>query len=154
MRRALPRGLDLPSGSGSPQQYFFLFSFLYLFSNRFSISHICFAYQLFHPINVKRTSYEISAVWKQRHRIIWNTFTTEYKLQSLSRQNWVPQSAKECCPPPPPPVGPKGETYSLAGEGEGDPIPPKEKTLWYSAYICISSTSFKYWINEYGKAIS
>jgi hypothetical protein len=131
MRRALPRGLDLPSGS--PLQYFFLFSFLYLFSNRFSISHICFAYQHFHPINVKRTSYEISMVSKQTHRIILNTLN--YRVSSFlsSRQNWVPPSAKECCPPPPP-VGPKGETYSLAGEGEGDPIPTKEKTLCYSAY--------------------
>ncbi len=119
-----------------------LFSFLYLFSNRFSISHICFAYQLFHPINVKRTSYEISMVWKQRHRIIWNTYSTEYtECQAFCPVvrigSHVPHPLTHKGVLLPPLVGSNWETHSLAGEGVGDPIPAKEKTLCYSAYIIL-----------------
>jgi hypothetical protein len=54
-----------------------------------------------------------------------------------SLQNWLPPPPHPPASVAPPPLVPGG-THSLAGEGVGEPIRTKGRTIWYSSYSITS----------------
>ncbi len=73
--------------------------------------------------------------WKKLGNSGESCSSARLSVQSSESGPPTPLTASECCPPP---LWVQGGDTIACGGGDGDPIPTKGQTLWYSMYTIIT----------------